>query len=165
MKALDELRVVHRGVEPGRDPLPRPLPGLRQAGPPRQLAYDVRYLLDGGVVGWNVVKAIDTYSIQNHGIIKELYRRHGRDLNFVGVIGVCANTEPASRIRCAFMAASLVKNVLGADGVILAKVTGGMPHIDLAVAGEECEKLGVKTAIVSVGPKREETIVLEDLFR
>jgi len=26
-------------------------------------------------------------------------------------------------------------------------------------------KLGVKTAIVSVGPKREETIVLEDLFR
>jgi glycine reductase len=104
-------------------------------------------VLDGGVVGWNVVKAIDTYSIQNHGIIKELYRRHGRDLNFVGVIGVCANTEPASRIRCAFMAASLVKNVLGADGVILAKVTGGMPHIDLAVAGEECEKLGVKTAI------------------
>lgn len=104
-------------------------------------------VLDGGLVGWNVVKAIDTYSIQNHGIIKELYRHHGKDLNFVGVIGICANTEPESRKRCAFMAANLVKNVLGADGVILAKVTGGMPHIDLAVAGEECEKLGVKTAI------------------
>lgn len=104
-------------------------------------------VLDGGLVGWNVVKAIDTYSIQNHGIIKELYRRHGKELNFVGVVGICANTEPESRARCAFMAANLVKNVLGADGVILAKVTGGMPHIDLAVAGEECEKLGVKTAI------------------
>jgi glycine reductase len=45
------------------------------------------------------------------------------------------------------MAAHQVKNVLGADGVILIKITGGMPHIDLAMAGEECEKLGVKTAI------------------
>ena len=45
------------------------------------------------------------------------------------------------------MAAKLVKDVLGGDGVILVKVTGGMPHIDLAIAGEECEKLGVKTAI------------------
>jgi glycine reductase len=40
-----------------------------------------------------------------------------------------------------------VKEVLGADGVVLVKVTGGMPHIDLAIAGEECEKVGVKTAI------------------
>ncbi len=104
-------------------------------------------VLDGGVVGWNVVKAIDTYSIQNHGIIRELYRHHGKDLNFVGVVGMVANTEPGRRIRSACMAANLVKNVLGADGVILSKVTGGMPHIDLAVAGEECEKLGVKTAI------------------
>lgn len=45
------------------------------------------------------------------------------------------------------MAAHQLKNVLGADGVILAKIVGGMPHIDLAMAGEECEKLGVKTAI------------------
>ena len=105
-------------------------------------------VLDGGVVGWNVVKAIDTYSIQNHGVIKELYKHHGKDLNFVGVVGMVANTEPATRVRSACMAANLVKNVLGADGVILVKVTGGMPHIDLAIAGEECEKLGVKTAII-----------------
>jgi glycine reductase len=45
------------------------------------------------------------------------------------------------------MAASLVKNVLGADGVILVKILGGMPHIDLSLTGEECERLGVKTAI------------------
>lgn len=104
-------------------------------------------VLDGGVVGWNVVKAVDTYSVQNHGVIKELYRHHGKDLNFVGVVGMVANTEPPTRVRSACMAANLVKNVLGADGVILVKATGGMPHIDLAVAGEECEKLGVKTAI------------------
>jgi len=104
-------------------------------------------VLDGGVVGWLAIKALDTYSIQNHGVIKELYRRHGKDLNFVGVVCAVANMEPDARVRSACMAANLVKNVLGADGVILVKITGGMPHIDLSMAGEECEKLGVKTAI------------------
>jgi len=104
-------------------------------------------VLDGGVVGWLAIKALDTYSIQNRGVIKELYRRHGKDLNFVGVVCAVANMEPDARVRSACMAAHQVKNVLGADGVVLIKITGGMPHIDLAMAGEECEKLGVKTAI------------------
>jgi glycine reductase len=104
-------------------------------------------VLDGGVVGWLSIKALDTYSIQNHGVIKELYRHHGKDLMFSGVVCAVAHMEPVARVRSACMAANLVKNVLGADGVILVKITGGMPHIDLAMAGEECEKLGVKTAI------------------
>jgi hypothetical protein len=104
-------------------------------------------VLDGGVVGWLAVKALDTYSIQNHGVIKELYRHHGKDLLFAGVVCAVANMEPAARVLSASMAANLTKNVLGADGVILVKITGGMPHIDLALTGEECEKLGVKTAI------------------
>jgi len=40
-----------------------------------------------------------------------------------------------------------VKNVLGAEGVILTKIHGGLPHVDFALVAEECEKLGVKTAI------------------
>lgn len=104
-------------------------------------------ILDGGLVGWLAIKALDTYSVQNHAVIKELYRHHGKDLNFVGVVCATANMEPVARVRSACMAANLVKNVLGADGVILIKILGGLPHIDLALTGEECEKLGVKTAI------------------
>jgi glycine reductase len=104
-------------------------------------------VLDGGVVGAHTVRAIDTYTVQNHGIIKELYRRNGKDLNFVGVVCGVANMEPAARSRKAMMASSLVKNVLGADGVVLTKIHGGMPHVDLATVAEECEKLGVKTAV------------------
>jgi glycine reductase len=104
-------------------------------------------VLDGGVVGWLSIKALDTYSIQNHGVIKELYRHHGKDLIFAGVVFAVANMEPVARVRSACMATNLLKNVLGADGVILVKITGGMPHIDLAFTGEECEKLGVRTAI------------------
>ena len=104
-------------------------------------------ILDGGLVGWHALKAIDTYGIQNHGVIKELYRHHGKDLNFVGVVGAVANMAPEDRARSASMAANLVKNILGADGVILIKILGGMPHIEPAITAEKCEQLGVKTAI------------------
>jgi hypothetical protein len=104
-------------------------------------------VLDGGVVGWNAIKALDTYSIQNHGIIKELYRHHGKDLIFAGVVMAAASLEAVPRARNACIGAHLVKEVLGADGVILQKITGGMPHIDLAMTAEECEKLGVRTAV------------------
>lgn len=104
-------------------------------------------VLDGGVVGAHTVRALDTYTIQNHGVIKELYRRHGRDLLFAGVVCGVANMEPVTRSRAAMMAANLVKQVLGADGVVLTKIHGGLPHVDLALVAEECEKLGVKTAI------------------
>jgi len=104
-------------------------------------------VLDGGVVGAHTIRALDTYTIQNHAVIKELYGRHGRDLIFAGVVCGVANMEPVPRKRQAVMAASLVKNALGAEGVILTKIHGGLPHVDLALVAEECEKLGVKTAI------------------
>jgi len=104
-------------------------------------------VLDGGVVGAHTIRALDTYTIQNHAVIKELYGRHGRDLIFAGVVCGVASMEPVPRKRQAVMASSLVKNVLGADGVILTKIHGGLPHVDLALVAEECEKLGVKTAI------------------
>lgn len=104
-------------------------------------------VLDGGVVGAHTIRALDTYTIQNHGVIKELYKRHGKDLLFAGVVCGVANLEPVPRKRQAVMASNLVKNVLGADGVILTKIHGGLPHVDLALVAEECEKLGVKTAI------------------
>ena len=47
------------------------------------------------------------------------------------------------------MAANLVANVLGADGVVLGKVHGGMAHIDLGLVAELCEELGVKTTLFS----------------
>jgi hypothetical protein len=104
-------------------------------------------VLDGGVVGHHTIRSLDTYTIQNHAVIKELYRRHGEDLIFAGVVFGVANIDPIIRKRKALMAANLIKNVLGADGVIITKIHGGMPHVDVSLVGEECEKLGVKTAL------------------
>jgi hypothetical protein len=102
-------------------------------------------VLDGGVTGHQTIRALETYAIQNHGVIKELYRRHGRDLTFCGVVIGAANMDPIQRQRKAMMASGLIANVLGADGVVTLKAHGGMPHVDTGLVAEECEKLGVKT--------------------
>ncbi|MCR6544571.1 glycine/sarcosine/betaine reductase component B subunit [Dehalobacterium formicoaceticum] len=104
-------------------------------------------VLDGGFVGWNALKGIDSYCIQNHGVIKELYKHHGKDLNFVGVVAATANMDADSRNRGASMSAHLIKNILGADAAIIQKILGGMPHIDISTTGIECEKLGIKTCV------------------
>ncbi len=104
-------------------------------------------VLDGAVVGWNALKGLDTYCFQNNGVIRELYKHHGKDLNFVGVIAATANTDTPSRNRSAEMTAALAKNILGADGIILSKILGGMPHADISMTGVACEKRGVKTAV------------------
>src|SRR5204862_2671665 len=41
---------------------------------------------DGAVVRWNRGYVGSTYGEQNHPVLVELCRRHGRDLNFVGCI-------------------------------------------------------------------------------
>lgn len=101
--------------------------------------------LDGALVGWNAIKAIETYSMQNNGTIRELYKHHGKDLNFVGVVVYSASTDAENRQRSADMCANLLKNVLHADGAVLTKILGGMPHADIACTGVACEKAGVKT--------------------
>jgi len=104
-------------------------------------------ILDGALINPHTMRCQDTYSIQNHAVIKELYRRHGKDLNFVGVVIGVASLEPSQRQRMILMASNLVANVLGADGVVMTKAYGGMPHVDLAETAEACEKLGVKTTL------------------
>jgi hypothetical protein len=104
-------------------------------------------ILDGGVVGHHSIRGLDTYTFQNHGVIKELYRRHGKDFIFAGVVCGVASVEPVARARNAMLTSGLIKNVLGADAVILTKVHGGMPHVDLGLIAENCEKMGIKSAV------------------
>ena len=105
-------------------------------------------ILDGAIVRGYYCQGVETYSIQNHPIIRELYKRHGKELYFAGVVITAAQYTEPDRVRSAIIAAKLAKEVLAADGAVLTKIGGGAPHVDLAQTCEECEKLGVKTAIV-----------------
>jgi len=104
-------------------------------------------VLDGAVVSPHTMGGLDTYELQNHALITELYKRNGKDITFAGIVTGVANMEEVNRQRTAMMAASLISNVLGADGAVLTKEHGGMPHVDLALVAEACEALGIKTAL------------------
>lgn len=105
-------------------------------------------ILDGAVVQglWNWCAS--TYFIQNHPLITELYKRHGKELCFAGVIVMIATTVSPDNKRNAMIAAKLAKSVLGADGVILTKIGGGAPHVDLGLTVEACEDMGIRTTVI-----------------
>lgn len=106
-------------------------------------------LIDGALVGWNAMKSINTAACQNNAIIKELYKNHGKNLDFAGVILASANTDADNRNRNCQIVASMAKNILNADGVVISKILGGMPHLDISSMGVACEKLGIKTCVAS----------------
>ena len=109
-------------------------------------------ILDGAVVcgHYNISVSIKntTYSLLNHSVILDLYKRHGRDLDFRGVVITPEPTSLKEIRRSAIMSANLLRNVLKADGVIITKEGGGHTDVDIMQNCEECERWGIKTVII-----------------
>ena len=103
-------------------------------------------VIDGALTSPFSALNVQTYQVQNHPIIRELYARHGKDLFFAGVIVSTAPNNMADIERISNMAANLAKYV-GADGAVLTKTGGGAPELTLARTAQRCENLGIKTAL------------------
>ena len=92
-----------------------------------------------------------TYFVQHHPIILELYRRHGHDLWFAGVVMVIGGITYQDQERDFLLAAHLAKNVLGAAGVICNKLAGGAGDIQLSRIFTLSEELGMTAAGILAG--------------
>lgn len=115
-------------------------------------------ILDGAIVrGYTYGDAQETYDIQNHPMVLELYDRHGTDLCFVGVVITIGQFTEPERERSAAIAANLVKSVLGADGAVFTRTGGWATHVDMTQTAELCEELGVKTVVVAQSVSRDDT--------
>lgn len=104
-------------------------------------------ILDGALTMPLPALGVQTYHLQNHALIRELYRRHGAELTFAGVILTTAPNNAADIERVSNIAASLAKHVLGVDGAVLTKTGGGAPELTMARTAQRCERLGIRTAI------------------
>ena len=111
-------------------------------------------ILDGALINRNYDQSFNanpTYIWQNHPIILELYKRHGIDLNFVGVVLNNVHHEMAWKERNAVMASALLNNVLRAEAAIITKDGGGHPQVDVGLAIDTLEgRYGIKTVAVLV---------------
>ena len=89
-----------------------------------------------------------TWFAQNHPVILELYRRHGKDLWFAGVVLTVAPAVVAEKERNALLNARLAKEVLNADGIIATKIGGGAVDTDLMMTYTRAEELGMKATLI-----------------
>jgi len=109
-------------------------------------------VMDGAIVsGVHVYSCYKnpTYLHQNNPIIWELQARHGRDLNFVGVIiNRGHNYTQDDKERSSRWAAKLA-GFLDADGAILTAEGGGNSAIDMMLACQYMEQAGIETTVVS----------------
>jgi len=90
-------------------------------------------VMDGAILSGNCVSACDkntTYHHLNNPIIHDLYERHGKDINFVGVIITNENVYLADKERSSNWTAKLCK-YLGLDGAIISQEGFGNPDTDL----------------------------------
>jgi sarcosine reductase len=104
-------------------------------------------ILDGALVAPWDSRFMETYAIQNHPMVHELYRHHGKTLAFAGVVITNAPNNVAEYERAATVAANLARWTLGADAAVLTKTGGGAPELTMARTAQRCEELGVRTVL------------------
>jgi sarcosine reductase len=123
--------------------------------------------LDGAIVpslnSW--FGGTETYFYQNHPVILDLYQRHhAHEINFVGTIATIAGNDNFDRERQCNAAANLAKWSLKAEGAVLTKYGGGLPHADLSETARLLERMGIRTAVMVSDVSRDRRVESALLF-
>ncbi|VFS24704.1 Glycine reductase complex component B subunits alpha and beta [Yokenella regensburgei] len=107
--------------------------------------------MDGAIVSGNCVSACDkntTWSHQNNPVIQALYRRHGKDLNFIGVILTNENVTLSDKVRSSNMVAKLAEQ-MQLEGAIITEEGFGNPDADLMMNCCKLEAKGIRTVLLT----------------
>ncbi|QGT99889.1 Glycine reductase component B beta subunit [Candidatus Syntrophocurvum alkaliphilum] len=108
-------------------------------------------IMDGAIISGNCVSACDkntTFHHQNNPVIHDLYKRHGQDINFLGVIVTNENVTLLDKERSSDYCTKLVKH-LGVNGVVISKEGFGNPDTDLIMNCKKMESAGIKTVLIT----------------
>ncbi len=108
-------------------------------------------VLDGALISGSFMPCSSkwsTYDFQNFPTIKELYKEHGKSINFLGVIMSNLNVSLEQKQRSAIFVAQMAKS-LGADGAIVTEEGYGNPDADYILCLAALEDVGVKTVGIS----------------
>lgn len=107
--------------------------------------------MDGAIISGNCVSACDkntTYHQLNNPVVKDLFEKHGSELNFVGMVITNENVYLADKERSSDWSAKLV-DFLGVDGVIISQEGFGNPDTDLIMNCKKIEAKGIRTVIIT----------------
>ncbi|MCO7124051.1 glycine/sarcosine/betaine reductase component B subunit [Ihubacter massiliensis] len=108
-------------------------------------------IMDGAIVSGNCVSACDkntTYHHLNNPVIADLFKEHGKTLNFTCVIITNENVYLADKERSSDWTAKLARQ-LDLDGVIISQEGFGNPDTDLMMNCKKIEASGIDTVIIT----------------
>ncbi|MDO5111805.1 MAG: sarcosine reductase complex component B subunit alpha [Clostridia bacterium] len=108
-------------------------------------------IFDGAIISGNCVAPCDkvtTYHHEHNPVIEDLYRQHGKTLNFMGVILTNENVFLMDKERHSDMTAKLCEYI-GLQGVLLTEEGYGNPDTDLMMNCKKTTQHGVKVVIIT----------------
>lgn len=108
-------------------------------------------VMDGAIVSGNCVSPgskTTTYHHQNNAVIRECFKRDGKEINFIGVILNPLMTTLDEKFRNSMLTPRIAE-MLGADGAIISQEGFGNPTTDLMMVCRGLERKGIKTVIIS----------------
>lgn len=108
-------------------------------------------VIDGALVSGHCVSAgskTTTYHHQNNAVIMECFKRHGKEINFIGVVLSPMTTVLNDKYRNSIITSRMVE-MLGAEGVIQSQEGFGNPTTDLMMICKRLENKGIKTVLIS----------------
>jgi sarcosine reductase len=109
-------------------------------------------VLDGALVSGNQVyqnHKVPTWLHANNPVVRRLYERHGRDVDFCGVIvskGYFYSDE--AKARSALMTARLAAQ-MGAAGAVISWEGGGNSIVEAMLTAQACERRGIRTSMLA----------------
>jgi glycine reductase len=108
-------------------------------------------VMDGAIVSGNCVSPgskTTTYHHLNNSVIKECLKKHGKEINFMGIVLNPLMVTLKEKYRNCMLTARQVE-MLGADGVVISQEGFGNPTTDLMIICQSLEKKGIKTVIIT----------------
>jgi glycine reductase complex component B subunit alpha and beta len=109
-------------------------------------------VLDGAVVNVrsnvHASNRTSTFANQHHGIVSELLDRHGRELDFRGVIVYPAASDDVEEKELLAEYAVKLARLVGSDAALASYSGGGHPAVEFMLICRKCERAGIKTTLV-----------------
>lgn len=115
--------------------------GLTRLTPP--------WLLHPNEVLDTAISVRSSWDHANNPVVWGLARRHGKDLNFRGIIAMRTRWSAQSEKDLTSLQAAKVASMLGAQGALITYDAGGNDFMEVIRTVQECEHLGVKTVFVT----------------
>ncbi|KAF5063193.1 Glycine reductase complex component B subunits alpha and beta [anaerobic digester metagenome] len=108
-------------------------------------------VMDGAIISGNCVSPgskTTTYHHLNNAVIRELLKKHGKEVNFMGIVLNPLMVTLKEKYRNCMLSVKSVA-MLGAEGAIISQEGFGNPTTDLMILCQSLENRGIKTVIIT----------------